>query len=147
MAGELFDEYGHPIKRQLNPDCPEDLFDEYGRPYIKLVGNLVLEHHTALDTLTEDESGSVHTNLGAGGAIKLTLPQSCAAGTYFYFAVMAVQQLQIDPGAAGAIYINGAMQADDAYIWADDEAESVLLVADGNGDWVALFKAGTWTVV
>jgi len=60
---------------------------------------------------------------------------------------MAAQQLQIDPGAAGAIYINGAKQADDAYIWADDEAESVKLVADGNGDWIAISPVGTWTVV
>ena len=41
----------------------------------------------------------------------------------------------------------GEKRADDAYIWADDEGESVKLVADGNGDWVALYTQGTWTVV
>ncbi len=106
-----------------------------------------IEHHTALDTLTKEETISVHTNLGAGASLKLTLPQDAAAGCLFWFAVMAAQQLQIDPGAAGAIYINGAKQADDAYIWADDEGESVMLMADGNGDWIALGTTGTWTVV
>lgn len=105
-----------------------------------------IEHHTAADTLTKEESGSVHTNLGAGGNIKLTLPQDAIVGTYFEFAVMAANQLQIDPGAAGAIYINGAKQTDDKYVWADDEAESVKLVADGNGDWVAVCPVGTWGV-
>jgi hypothetical protein len=105
-----------------------------------------IEHHTASDTLTKEESGSVHTNLGAAGAITLTLPQDATAGCYFDFVVMTAQALRIDPGAAGAIYINGAKQTDDKYIWADDEAESVMLVADGNGDWIALYAVGTWGV-
>lgn len=111
------------------------------------VFNITIEAHTGDDTLTVAETGSLHTNFGAGGALKLTLPQDAIAGDFFLFGVMTAQQLRIDPGAAGAIYINGAKQADDAYIWADDEGESVMLVADGNGDWVALFTQGTWTVV
>lgn len=107
-----------------------------------------IEHHTTDDTLTVVESGTLHTNLAAGANIKLTLPQDAFKGCEFEFAVMtAGQQLQIDAGAAGAIYINGAKQADDAYIWADDEGESIKLVADGNGDWIALYTQGTWTVV
>lgn len=107
-----------------------------------------IEAHVAGDTLTRAESGSVHTNLGAGVDITLALPQDALAGDTFAFVVMtAGQQLRVDAGAAGAIYINGAKSADDAYIWADDEGESVKLVADGNGDWVALFTQGTWTVV
>jgi len=105
-----------------------------------------IEHHTALDTLTTAESGSVHTNLGATANLCLTLPQDAVAGTNFKFAVMAAYQLQVDPGAAGAIYINGAKQIDDKYIWADDEAESVELVCDGNGDWISVGAVGIWTV-
>ncbi len=104
------------------------------------------EAHTADDTLTKEESGSVHTNLGAVAAVTLTLPQDATAGCRFKLGVMAAQQLRIGPGAAGAIYISGAKQADDKYIWADDEGESVELVADGNGDWVALFAVGVWGV-
>jgi len=107
---------------------------------------LTMEHHTANDTLTNAESETTHTNLGAGGAITLTLPQSTAQGIYFDFAVMAAQELRIDPGAAGAVYINGAKQTDDKYISADDEAESVRLMADGNGDWIAISPVGTWSV-
>ena len=50
-------------------------------------------------------------------------------------------------GGTGAIYIDGQKRADDAYIWADDEAESVELVCDGNNDWIAIGAVGTWTVV
>ena len=105
-----------------------------------------IEHHTASDTLATTETGSVHTNLGAGAAIVLTLPQDAAAGCLFWFAVMVAQELRIGPGAAGAIYINGAKQTDNKYISANDEGESIMLVCDGNGDWISLFATGTWTV-
>lgn len=105
-----------------------------------------IEHHTAGDTLTIAENGSVHTNLGAGDTIVLALPQTVPTGFSVKFAVMAAFELRIDPGAAGGIYINGAKQADNMYISADDEGESVELVADGNGDWVAVGAVGTWSV-
>jgi hypothetical protein len=105
-----------------------------------------IEHHIAGDTLTINETGSIHTNLGEDGAMTLLLPQADATGCVFWFAVMTAQELRIDPGAAGGIYINGAKQTDNMYISADDEGESVMLVGDGNGDWVALFATGTWTV-
>jgi len=112
-----------------------------------------IEHHSAADTLTFDESGSIHTNLGATVARALTLPIIGAdgavtglKGVYFDFVVMAAYALQIDPSTAGGIYINGAKQADDKYISADDEAESVRLTGDGNGDWVASSMIGTWSV-
>ena len=105
-----------------------------------------IEHHTADDTLTDAENGSVHTNLGVAGIIALYLPQTVTKGTWFEFVVMTAYQFWVSPGAAGAIYINGAKQADNKAIWADDEGESVKLVADGNGDWVAIGTVGTWTV-
>ena len=105
-----------------------------------------ITHHTGNATLTQAQSGSVHTNLGASGAVTLTLPQTVTAGSWFEFAVMAAQELRIDPGAAGGIYINGAKQADNMYISANDEGESTKLVADGNGDWASMYTIGTWTV-
>lgn len=98
-------------------------------------------------TLTRSQRNSTFTNLALGAAHTFTLPQDAIAGDKFYFCVMAAQELRVDPGAAGAIYINGAKQTDDAYISADDEAEHVTLTADGNGDWVAGPYNGTWTVV
>ena len=106
----------------------------------------VLEAHTGAATLTWGESGSIHTNLGATGTVTITLPQTVGDGFVCRLAVMAAYELRIDPGAAGAIYINGAKQTDNMYITANDEAESVDLVADGNGDWIARSVVGTWAV-
>jgi len=102
-----------------------------------------IEAHTSDDTLTEAESGSVHTNLGATGTITLTLPASATAGTVFTFAVQAAQQLRVDPGTA-TIRDNSGITPD-KYKWADAVGESLALVADANGDWVTIAKNGTWS--
>ena len=101
-----------------------------------------VEAHTSDDTLGEGESGSVHTNLGATGAVTLTLPGSAAEGVVFTFAVQAAQQLRIDPGAATIRDDSG--QATGKYKWADAIGESLVLAADENGDWVTAAKNGTW---
>lgn len=103
-------------------------------------------HLTAARTLDRGEQGATVTNLGAAGAVLVTLPQDAQSGDKFHFCVMAAQELRITPGAAGAVYINGAKQTDNKYISADDEAEHVTLTADGNGDWVAGPYNGTWSV-
>lgn len=105
-----------------------------------------IQHHVADDTLTREEAGLISTNLGEDGTVTLTLPQDAIAGDIFEFVVMAAFELRIDPGAAGAIYINGAKQTDDMFISANDEGESIKLVADGNGDWASMYTTGTWTV-
>ena len=112
----------------------------------------VLEHHTASDTLTFAESGSVHTNLGAVAAVNISLPQkghdgavAGLKGVYYDIVVMAAQNFRVDPGAAGAIYVAGAKGTDDKQLWADDEAECLRVIGDGNGDWVAINVVGTWT--
>ncbi|MFP4145294.1 MAG: hypothetical protein ACLFV3_09135 [Phycisphaeraceae bacterium] len=117
-----------------------------GLKYQESHKRLFIEHFTSDDTLEKLETGKVCTNLGATGAVTITLPQNAEKGELFAFAVMAAQELRVSPGAAGGIYINGDKQADDKYISADDEGESVMLVADGHGDWIALFATGTWTV-
>jgi len=114
---------------------------------------LVVEHHTAADTLLQSESGSLHTNLGASGTVPLSLPpgpnssEVIPKGICFEFITMTTAEiLRIDPGPAGAIYINGAKQTDDKYIQAIGFNDSVKLVSDGNGDWLALFTQGSWSV-
>jgi hypothetical protein len=102
-----------------------------------------IEAHTADDTLTEVESGSVHTNLGATATITLTLPVSAPAGTTFYFAVQAAQELRIDPGSVTIRDDSG--QTAGKYKSADAIGESLCLVADANGDWVTTAKNGSWT--
>jgi len=102
------------------------------------IGHTALNHHAANFTLTAGQSGTVHTNLGAGGAIVATLPQSPPQGTEYRFVCMADQELRLEPGAAGGIYIAGAKQTDDLYVSVTDIGDFIHLIADGNGDWVAV---------
>jgi len=102
-----------------------------------------VEAHTADDTLKENESGGVHSNLGATGTVTLTLPASASKGVHYYFAVQAAQELRIDPGTATIRDDSG--QTADKYKVADAIGEAIHLVADSNGDWVTIGKTGTWT--
>ncbi len=97
-----------------------------------------IEHKAASFSLTAQQSGTTFTNLGAAAAITVTLPQNPPKGTRFRFVCMADQAMQLDPGAAGGIYIKGAKQADDKYAAISDIGDFIHLVADGNGDWVAV---------
>lgn len=102
--------------------------------------------YTADATLSRAQSGMTISNLGASGTVTLTLPQDAPIGTRFFVAIQAAQALRIDPGAAGAFFFSGAKQTDDKYVWADDEGESAIFTADGNGDWVVTHVTGTWTM-
>ena len=105
-------------------------------------GSNVIEAHTVDDTLTEAESGSIHTNRGATGVITLTLPAAAAEGTKFTFAVQAAQQFRVDPQTA--TIRDNCGQTADKYKWADAVGECLVLVADSNGDWMTVAKNGTW---
>ena len=106
-------------------------------------GSTVIEAHAADDTLSEGESGSVHTNLGSTGIVTLTLPVGPEAGTKFTFCVQTAQQLRVEPGTA-AIRDNSGQTAG-KYKWADVVGECITLVADSNGDWAVTAKSGIWT--
>lgn len=114
----------------------------YGKP----VSNI--QHlSSATHNLTQYQAGTILTNLGSGGLVVANLPQTVKAGSPYKFVLMEANEMRIDPGAAGAIYINGAKQADNAYISADAIGESVEVIADGNGDWPSINAIGTWSVV
>jgi len=102
-----------------------------------------IEAHTSDDTLTVEESGSVHTNLGATGIITLTLPASAPEGAIFTFAVQAAQELRVDPGSATIRDDSG--QTVGKYKAADAIGECLILIADSNSDWATIAKHGTWT--
>jgi len=104
---------------------------------------LTIESHTADDNLTNAETGSVHTNLGAGGTITLNLPDPGDQGVNFTFAVQTTQQFRIDPGSTTIRDDSG--QTIDKYKWADAVGECLRLVADENGDWITIAKRGTWS--
>jgi hypothetical protein len=102
-----------------------------------------IEAHTADDTLTVEESGSVHTNLGASGTVTLTLPASAPEGTTYIFAAQATHELRVDPGTATIRDDSG--QTADKYKTANAIGECLKLVADSSGDWSTIAKHGTWT--
>jgi hypothetical protein len=102
-----------------------------------------VETHTSDDTLTEHETGSIHSNLGASGAITLTLPTVTVSGIKFTFAVQVAQELRVDPGAAAIRDDSG--QTDDKYKTANAIGECLQIVSDADGDWYTIAKSGTWT--
>lgn len=108
-----------------------------------VAGKYIIENHTSDDSLLENESDSLHTNLGATGTVTLTLPSSPGKGTNYKFAVQAAQELRIDPGTATIRDECG--QTADKYKWANAIGECIELVADENGDWLTVSKYGTWT--
>ena len=117
--------------------------DLRGRTFLGYNSKKRIEAHSANDSLSATESGSVHTNLGATGTVTLTLPASAPEGTEFSFAVQAAHELRVDPGTA-AIRDDSGLTAD-KYKAADAIGESLSLVADSNGDWATIAKHGTWT--
>ena len=108
-------------------------------------GRRRVEAHTAGDTLTTRESGSVHTNAGASGAITIALP-AAEDGLEFIFIVRAAQELRIDPNGTETISLpsTGVPSAAGKYISADAIGESVRIVAVST-NWHVVGFTGTWT--
>lgn len=136
---------------KINKDTARDIESIYSKLALRmnylLSNNLTIEAHTSDDILKENESGSVHTNLGATGTVTILLPESATKGTqkgtHYFFAVQAAQELRIDPGAAAIRDDCG--QTNDKYKVADAIGECIHIVADENGDWVTISKHGTWS--
>jgi len=102
---------------------------------------LTVENHTSNDTLLESESGSVHTNYGAGGTITLTLPVNPESGTYFIIACQAQYRLRIDPNGASFNYQYYPISTP---LWADAAGECITIVSNRYGDWLVTAENGTW---
>ena len=105
-----------------------------------------VEAHTASDTLTVAESGSVHTNTGASGAITLSLP-AATVGLKYDFYVGAAQELRIDPNGTETISLpsDGVPGAAGKYLTANAVGETVRLVCCKAGTWAVFGYTGTWT--
>lgn len=105
-----------------------------------------VEAHTAGDTLTTAETGSVHTNTGASGTIALVLP-AATVGLQYYFYVGAAEAMQIDPDGSETISLpsTGVPGAAGKYLVADLAGETVHLVCCVAGSWAVFGFTGTWT--
>ena len=91
-------------------------------------------------TLKRHEAPALITNEGATSAVKVTLPQDAKGGEEFEFLVLTAQNLQVDPGAAGAIYqfngTNYAKRTDDKYVQGAAVGDFLRINANGDGDWL-----------
>ena len=107
---------------------------------------ITVEAHTAGDTLTTAENGTMHTNTGAGGTITIVLP-AATVGLHYYFQVGAAQELRIDPNGTETISLpsSGVAGAAGKYLVADAVGESVHLVCGIAGTWGVFGYTGTWT--
>lgn len=105
-----------------------------------------VEAHTADDTLTSEESGSVHTTVGAAGTVVLTLP-AAAVGLEYFFRVGAAQELRIEPNGTDQVSLpsTGVPGTAGKYLTANADGESVHLVCAKAGQWTAFGFTGTWT--
>ncbi|MEN6332802.1 MAG: hypothetical protein ABFE01_00990 [Phycisphaerales bacterium] len=103
----------------------------------------VIVAHATNDVLEAAQSGGVHTNLGATGAVTLALPETAPAGTEFTFAVQATCELRVEPGTAAIFDSSG--QAAGKFKAASSIGASLTIVADSSGDWAVTAKTGTWT--
>src|SRR5262245_31658741 len=90
--------------------------------------------------------GCVHTSVGAGGTITLSLPPA-VKGMSGIFRVGAAQQLRLDPSGVETIALpsTGVAGAAGKYLVADADGETVHLVCLKNGQWSVLGFTGTWT--
>lgn len=103
------------------------------------------EVHTADDTLTAAESGTMHTTVGATGAVTFTLP-AAAVGLEYFFKVGAAEELRIDPDGTETIALpsTGVQGAAGKYLTADAAGETVHIICDTAGEWSVYGFTGTW---
>lgn len=110
-------------------------------------GKQVVEAHTGDDTLTAAESGSMHTNEGASGAVILTLPAATGSGVWFDFVVLATQTLTLEPNDADdVIYLNASITtANTGTLSVGTIGRAVRIVDAGSNKWVGISQVGAWT--
>jgi len=106
---------------------------------------LSAEDHTANDTLTAAESGSVHTNKGAGGAIELTLP-TAAAGLTFTFVVAAAQFLRVNAASGDTARYLSDVSASAGYFRSNNIGDQLTVTAINDTEWIVTSLDGTFTV-
>jgi hypothetical protein len=96
---------------------------------------------TAGYTILADQRGAIFSNLGATGALTLTLP-TAAKGLNFCFYTGAAQTLYIDP--AGTNQISHLTNAGGDRISNATAGDSVCLVGISTSAWIPLGEVGTW---
>ena len=113
---------------------------------LDLGGNRIVEAHTADDTLTDAESGSVHTTEGASGTVVFAMPPA-VVGLEYFFRVGAAQELRVDPDGTETIALpsTGVQGAAGKYLTANADGETLHIMCTKTGQWSVFGYTGTWT--
>lgn len=107
-------------------------------------GLLGVEAKTSDYTVTDNDTGKVFTNQGAGGAITFALP-AATVGQWYRFVVKAAQELRIDPNGTETIALDtGVQQAAGKYITANAIGERISVECVKAGEWETTEAVGTW---
>jgi hypothetical protein len=89
-----------------------------------------------------NDSGNVHTNLGATDYVTICLPYPHQVGIKVTFAVQAAHELRIYPFDGSIIDDSGNYY--ERYKFCSDIGACITLVSLGDGDWITLSKHGNW---
>ena len=101
--------------------------------------------HTSNYSLSEGESGTLHTDRGATGIVTIYLPEDAAMGIYFTFSSGPTYAMRIDPGA-DTILLNTNSPADKYInITSPVKIGNITLVSNGFNEWYPLHRRGVWS--
>jgi len=89
-------------------------------------------------TLYAEMSGLLIKNTGAQGALQHLLPASAPAGTRFRTFNTVAQAHGFSPNSADSIWAKGADNTNDKDVSMDAIADSLEVIADGEGEWLGI---------
>lgn len=136
----------NPIGRALTTVTADDDIVEVLRHPMEFPVLRTAEAHTANDTLTVAESGSIHTTFGATGTVTLTLP-AAVVGLEYFFQVGAGEEMRLNPDGTETISLpsTGVVEGAGDYITATIAGETAHIVCCEAGTWAVMGWTGTWT--
>lgn len=123
------------LEQTGNVDMNGDIVGAGPTTYITGMVKVVQDHGaTGADTLTIQESGSIHTNAGDSDTLVLTLPEaSTALGVEYTFIVMAAFAMRVDPATDDAILPTCAANA---YIGSSSVGDTITIVCIDGTNWM-----------
>jgi hypothetical protein len=106
------------------------------------VDNPAVEHHLINDQLSHNESGSIHTNVGATETVTIFMPTFHRQGCRYTICVHAAQEVRIEPLSGAIIDTSGITES--RYKYCSTPGAFMTVVMLENGDWLVVGKSGDW---
>lgn len=100
-------------------------------------------NHNKVDHLLVGDTGKLHTNKGAGGLIRLWLPENAPVGIAYKFTIVNQFELRIDPQSK-TLFVDSTAIAN-RYYSATGIGSTLNICSNEDGDWILMSKSGTWT--